>query len=100
MALSLVGIDTVSLMIMFAIILTTFMVVFVIGIKDIFPNFTAAVYLHRTLKVGEHIKVGEYSGVVEMIEPLSVTLKNGSKVTTVPNSVFINNPVEKIIKKK
>ncbi len=99
MALSLIGIDTASLMIMFAIILSTFMIVFVIGIKDIFPNFTAAVYLNKKLKPGEHIKVGKYSGVVEKIEPLSVTLKNGAKSITIPNSVFINNPIEKIEKK-
>jgi len=95
MGLSLVGLDTVSLTIMFTLILSTLIIIMIFGIKDIFPNFSASVHLRKTLKPGTHIKVGPYSGVVEKVEPVSVILRNGNKTIVIPNSMLLKNPIEK-----
>jgi small-conductance mechanosensitive channel len=95
MALSLIGLDTLSLTVLFSVILIGTILVFVLGIRDILPNYTAGVHIKRGLKHGEHIKIGPHSGVVEKIESTSVVLKNGNKTITIPSSFFINNPVEK-----
>jgi hypothetical protein len=98
MALSIIGIDTLSLIVMFALILTTIIIILAIGIKDVFPNFTAGIHLKKTLKIGEQIKIGSYTGVVEKINPLSITLKNREKRILIPNSFLIKNPIERKIK--
>ncbi len=95
MALGLVGIDTTSLTVMFAIIFTTFMVIVLLGIKDIFPNFTAGLHLKNELKAGEYIRIDKHAGIVEKVNPLSVILREGDKTISVPNSVFIHNVIEK-----
>lgn len=95
MALSMIGIDSVSLIVMFSIILAAIMVIIIIGLKDSFPSFTAWLHLKRELKHGEHIKIGKESGVVEKISPMAVTLLNGTKRIQVPNYMFMKEPYEK-----
>ena len=94
-SLALIGIDTFSLTVMLAIILTSVVIMLVIGVKDMFPNFTAGIYLKKNIKIGEHIKTGNYSGKVERIEPLAVVIKSGAKTISIPSSFLIKNPVEK-----
>ena len=94
-SLALIGIDTFSLTVMLAIILTSVVIMLVIGVKDMFPNFTAGIYLKKNIKIGEHIKTGNYSGKVERIEPLAVVIKSGAKTVSIPSSFLIKNPVEK-----
>ncbi|RLJ05552.1 MAG: hypothetical protein DRP18_02825 [Candidatus Aenigmatarchaeota archaeon] len=94
-SLALIGIDTFSLTVMLAIILTTAVIMLLMGVKDMFPNFTAGIYLKKNIKIGEHIKTGNYSGKVERIEPLAVVIKSGAKTVSIPSSFLIKNPVEK-----
>jgi len=96
MALSLMGIDPTSLTVMFAIILVAFMAAILIGIRDIFPSYTASLPIRQSIKIGDKIKIGQHSGLVEKIEPLSVTLKKGRKRIIIPNSILIKEPIEKI----
>jgi len=96
MSLSLIGLDTLSLIVLFFILLTGALSLFIIGIRDVLPNFTAGLQIKKELKYGERIKIGQYSGVVERINPTSVVIKNGSKTVTIPASYFIRNPVERI----
>ncbi len=96
MSLSLIGLDTLSLTILFFVLLIGALSLFIIGIRDVLPNFTAGLQIRKELKYGEHIKIGQYSGIVERINPTSVVIKNGSKTVTVPASYFIKNPVERI----
>lgn len=98
MALSIIGIDALSLTMMFSIILIAVVAIFIIGIKDILPNFTGGLHLKRTLKIGESIKIGEYSGTVEKIDSMSITLKNKHKHITIPNTMLLNKPIERIKK--
>jgi hypothetical protein len=95
MALSLIGLDTLSITVLFSIILIGTIGIFVLGIRDLLPNYTAGVYIKRELRHGEHIKIGQYSGIVERIDPTFVVLKNGNKRITIPSSFFVKNPVEK-----
>ncbi len=99
MALALIGIDTVSLTIMFAIILTAVVTVLIIGLKDIFPNFAVGVHVKRNFRIGERIRVCDYTGVIEKMEPLYIVLKVGSKSVRIPNHMLVNNPVERLSKK-
>jgi len=99
MALSLLGLDTLSLSILFGVVITTVVVVMIIGIRDMFPNLTAGIHLKRSLKIGERIKIGEHSGTVEKVEPLYLVLRNGKKTVLIPNSFLVKNPIEKIGRK-
>lgn len=95
MALSLIGIDTISLIVMFSIILTAVMGIVILGLRDSFPSFSAWLHLRKELKVGEHVKIGRHAGVVESVTPLSVTLLNGTKRSVVPNYMFMKEPFER-----
>lgn len=93
MALSLIGLETASLSIMFALIFGTTVAILVIGVKDTFPNFTAGIQLRGVIKPGEYIEVLEYAGVVERIEPLNIILRDGDKRISVPNALLLKAPL-------
>ena len=75
------------------------MVIVIIGVKDMLPHFTAGLHLKKELKPGEHISVGKHSGRVEKVNALSVSLRQGGKIISVPNSDFLKNPIERKTKK-
>jgi len=100
MSLAMIGLDTTALSIMFAILLGGIMIILVFGIKDLLPGVTSGIHLKKTLKIGEHIKVGDYSGVVQKIGSVSVTLIDGDKSYIIPNTVIFNNVVERVPKKR
>ncbi|RLI96625.1 MAG: hypothetical protein DRO99_04155 [Candidatus Aenigmatarchaeota archaeon] len=95
MALSLIGIDSLSLTIMFSIILIAFVISVVIGLRDILPSYSAGFSIRGDIKVGDKVKIGKYSGVVEKIEPLSMVLRSGKKRIIVPNGVVMKEAIEK-----
>ena len=95
MALSLIGIDPTALTVMFAVILVTFMASLLIGMRDVLPAYSAGLSAKDVIKVGERVKIGSYSGVVEKINPLSVTLKNGRKSIIIPSGMLMKEPIEK-----
>jgi len=95
MALSLIGLETSSLTVLFTLILASVVVTILVGIRDIFPNFAAGLHLKKALKPGECIKTGRYSGIVEKVEAFSVTIRCGKKKISIPNTMLINNPIEK-----
>jgi small-conductance mechanosensitive channel len=99
MALSLIGLDPTSLTVMFALTLGTVIALVLIGVRDVFPNYSASLSLRKELKVGQRVKIGPYSGVVEEVKPMSVVLLNGDKRTTIPASFALKNPIEKRVKK-
>jgi len=100
MGLAIIGINTLALMIMFAFILLASTVIFTLGMKDMFPNFAAGIHLKRTLKIGESIKIGEHSGIVESIGMVSVTIDSGGRKISIPNIEFINRPLERKARQK
>jgi small-conductance mechanosensitive channel len=80
---------------MFGIILATFMVSLLIGLRNILPSYGAGISYRENIKIGDRIKVSDHSGTVEKIGPISITIKNGKKRTIIPNSILTNEPVEK-----
>ena len=98
MSLALIGLDTASLTVMFTAILAALLIMLVIGIKDLFPNFSAGLHLKKSLKPGEKIRVAGHQGLVERIEPFSVTLKAKGGSVTIPNSLLIKNPIVRLAK--
>lgn len=95
MSLALLGLDVLSLTILFALLLTAVVIVMALGIKDLFPNYTAGMHVKKLVKPGETIRVGKHQGVVERFEAFSVILRDGNKRLSVPNSVFLSNTIEK-----
>ena len=95
MALSLIGIDPAALTIMFAVVVVALMGSILIGTRDILPSYSAGISSKGLLKVGDKIKIWNYSGTVEKIEPLSITLKNGKKRIIIPNSMLAKEAIEK-----
>ena len=95
MALSLIGLDVISVTILFTMVLVGIMLTIFLGIKDIFPNYIAGLQLRKMLKPGETVKVGSHSGVVEKIEPLALVLRNGSRQLNIPHSFVLKHIIEK-----
>jgi small-conductance mechanosensitive channel len=95
MALGLIGLDIMALNIILTILLIGVVAVLVLAIKDILPDFTAGLHLKKTLRHGEHIRIGSYKGQLEKIDTLSVTLKDGEKRVVVPNSLLTRSVFEK-----
>ena len=94
MALSLVGLDTVSLLLVLAFILGATLVILMFGLKDMIPNFAAGIHLKKVLKIGQVVRIGKYSGKVERVDPLTTTLRNGSTNVSIPNSDIMKTPIE------
>lgn len=94
-SLALIGIDTFSLTMVLVIILGTAVIVLVMGIKEMFPNLTAGLYLKKILRIGEYIRVEKYAGKIERIEPLHIVLISGGKTISIPNSFLLTHPIER-----
>ena len=100
MALAMLGLDTSTLIIMFALVLGTIILLLVLGVKDAFPNLTASIQIKKELKPGEYVKIGNYAGIVERIDRFSVSLRDRDKQIRIPSSMLIKVPVEKKLKDK
>lgn len=99
MSLSMIGIDSLSLNIMFFVILAAFAGVLLLGLKDIFPEFTAGISLKSIHRIGQHIEVGGHSGVIEGIGLTSVCIREGNKKVYLPNTMLLKGAVSKIEKR-
>jgi small-conductance mechanosensitive channel len=100
MALGLVGLDAMALNIILAILLTATVAILILAIRDTLSDFTAGLYLRRSLKHGEFVKVGGHRGLVERIDEISVTLKDGERRIVLPNSLLVKTPFERHGKRK
>ncbi len=99
-AFGLIGLDINAMLILFSALLAIVVIVFAVGLKDLIPNLTATIHLKNTLKVGDKIKVGKYSGVVERIDPFAVVLRVNRKNVIIPSSLFVKEPIEKELKER
>ena len=100
MSLGLVGLDPAALDIILAVLLVGAVSLLIFSIKDTLPEFTAGLYLKKNLKKGESISISGYKGVVETIDAVSVTLRDGEKRIVIPNTMLVRNPVEKRLRAK
>lgn len=95
MALGLVGLDAMALNIILTILLIGVVGTLILAIKDILPDFTASLHLKKVLKHGEFVRVNGHKGVVERVDAISVTLRDGDKRTVLPSSLLLKTPMEK-----
>ncbi len=95
MSLGVLGLDGGSLNIILAIMLVGVISVLILAIKDILPDFTAGLHLKKELRHGEFIKVNGHKGMVERVDSISVTLRDGQKKLVIPNSLLVKTVVEK-----
>lgn len=95
MSLALLGLDITTLIVMFSMILAAVVLVLLMGIKDVIPNYTAGVHVRRMFKPGEFVRIGKYAGVVEKFDILNVILKDGQRRISVPNSLILSSIVER-----
>jgi len=100
MALGLIGLDAIALNIILAVLLIGAVSVLLFSVKDTLPEFTAGLYLRKTLRNGEHVRIGKYKGIVEKVDAISVTLKDGEKRIVLPNTTLVRNPMEKRMRQK
>lgn len=86
------------------IIITLFIVVLAIySLKDFIPNAAAGIYLARvkTIRKGDNVKIGHYSGEVIEMTLLSTTLKDESgRLTIIPNANLTKKEIVKEAEKK
>jgi hypothetical protein len=98
MTLSLLGLDTTSLLVLLAGILGATLIMLAFGMKDILPNLVAAMQLRSLLKIGETIEVEGCRGAVEKIDTLGVTLTSGRKRYVLPNTMVLKKVVVREVK--
>ena len=67
---------------------------FLVGVKDIIPNFIAWLIIQgkSKVKVGRKIEVKEISGIIEKVGYLETEIKTGrGDILYVPNRLFIKS---------
>lgn len=95
MAMSLLGLDTGSLLLIFGALMISVVAILLLGIKDLVPNLSAGLHLKKNLKVGKKIKFGEHSGVVEKVEVFSTHIRTGKGIVIIPNSLLMKGVMER-----
>ncbi len=95
MALSLLGLDTASLLLVFGALLISVVAILLLGVKDMIPDISAGIHLRKSLKAGKRIRFGGHSGIVEGVEALSTRIKTGRGVVVIPNSLLMKGIVER-----
>jgi len=75
-------------------ILTLLILTFIVGIKDIIPNFVAWVIIQRKqhLKIGQEIEIREITGEIEKIGCLETEIRTKhDDILYIPNSLFLKS---------
>jgi small conductance mechanosensitive channel len=100
-ALQELGITSIVLYLVLGAVLMLLVLSFLVGVKDIIPNFIAWLIIQSKskIKVGRKIEVKEISGTVEKVGYLETEIKTGrGDILYVPNRLFIKSKMR--IKKK
>jgi len=99
--LNTLGITSIVIYLIFGAVLMLLILSFLVGVKDIIPNFIAWLLIQkrRKIKVGKEIKVKEISGRVEKIGYLETEIQTErGDVLYVPNNLFLKSEFR--VKKK
>ncbi len=92
--LNYLGITSIVLYIIIGALLMLVILTFIVGLKDVIPNFVAWIILQRQEKIkeGYSVNVREIEGVVEKIGYLETEIKTPSgDILYVPNSLFLKS---------
>ena len=98
MALTQLKVSTGILIITITIIMVFWLILIVIGLKNIVPNFFSGVFIvfYSPVNVGDTIKIGEIEGVVEEVSLIYTKIKReDGKYVLVPNSRVLDNVIIK-----
>ncbi len=88
------GITSVVLYLVVGAILTLVILTFLVGLKDVIPNFVAWLLLQKkgNIKVGKRVDIREISGRVEKIGYLETEIKTEEgDLLYVPNTLFLKS---------
>ena len=88
------GIKSVVLYLFVGGVLMLLILTFLVGLKDVIPNFVAWIFIQRKGKVqeGHHVNVREIAGVVEKVGYLETEIKTEmGDILYVPNSLFLKS---------
>jgi len=88
------GIKSIVLYLIAGGLLALLILTFLVGLKDIIPNFVAWIYLQRnqTVREGKSLEIREISGVVERVGYLETEIKTKEgDLLYVPNSLFLKS---------
>jgi small conductance mechanosensitive channel len=88
------GITSIVLYIVVGAILMLAILTFLVGLKDVIPNFVAWILLQRKSRIveGHRVSVREISGRVEKVGYLETEIKtDNGDILYVPNSLFIKS---------
>ncbi len=91
------GITSIILYLITGGILLLVILTFVVGLKDVLPNFFAWIVLQRKGKVqeGKRIEVQEISGIVEKVGFLETEIKtDNDDLLYVPNTLFLKSKLK------
>ncbi len=86
------NIRSIVLYLIFGAVLMLIILTFLVGLKDVIPNFVAWLIIQQKDKVkeGRHVNVKEISGIVEKIGYLETEIKTDrGDILYVPNSLFV-----------
>ncbi len=86
------GIDSIVLYLVLGGVLTLIILTFLVGLKDVIPNFMGGLMIRRKgkLKEGKDITVNEIHGVIEKIGYLETEIKtHHGDILYVPNALFM-----------
>ena len=89
-----VGLKSIVLYLIVGAVLMLVILTFLVGLKDIIPNFVGWLYIQRknNLKIGRKIEVKEIAGRIEKIGYLETEIKtDADDILYVPNSLFMKS---------
>ena len=88
------GITSIVLYLVLGAVLMLIILTFLVGLKDVIPNFVAWLLLQRNSKIkhGHRVEVKEIYGIVEKVGYLETEIKTDSgDILYVPNSLFMKS---------
>jgi len=97
-ALTQLKVSTTILVIVITIMMATFSVIAILGLKNLIPNFFSGVFIvfYRQINVGDTIKIYDMEGVVEEVSLIYTKIKTSDgKYQLIPNSKIVDNVISK-----
>lgn len=95
-----IGINVNFLIILLSIIIGTFMTGLAIavglGSKSVVHNMISAHHLKQQYRVGDQVKVWDYSGKILELTATTIILDTADGIVTVPAKVYSDNPITKL----
>ena len=91
------GIESIVLYIILGGVLTLIILTFLVGVKDIVPNFIGWLFIQKKgkIKEGKEIEIKEIRGIVEKVGYLETEVKtHHGDILYVPNSLFIRKKLK------